>query len=105
MCVSLSLFAAELPTPKSHYLQTNTIPMYEDDLFNQLGQANSELATPGELVLSLPHCSYSISHESFSLSLSLCDQPLLLYVHTTKRVTFRTAQPNLMLAHFCKVYM
>ena len=52
----LSLCAAELPTPKTNYFQTNTIPMYEDDLFNQLGQANNEFSTPRELVFfpSLP---------------------------------------------------
>lgn len=46
--LSLSLSAAELPTPKSHYLQTNTIPVYEDDLFNQLVEANNDFATPCE---------------------------------------------------------
>lgn len=53
VCVCFFPYAAELPTSKTHYLQTNTIPMYEDDLFNQLGLANNEFSTPCESLFPL----------------------------------------------------
>ena len=67
LCSSLvlCLCPAEAPTHKSHYLQTNTIPMYEDDLFNQLGPATNDV-TPRELDYNLP-----VSHKFLSLSLSV----------------------------------
>ena len=67
-CVPLffSVCPAEAPTHKSHYIQTNTIPMYDDDLFNQLGPATNDV-TPRELDYDLP-----VSHKFLCLSLSLC---------------------------------
>ena len=87
----LCLFAAEAPTHKSHYLQTNTIPMYDDDIFNQLGPATNDI-TPRELDYDLP-----VSHKFLSLSLS--PQPHLLDVYIRKILTFETARPKSTPAH------